>query len=114
MLPCPGGRKLRPLVHSILHTLGVLYEDDVQVWGKVLQRVPLLVHLEIFLPLDAGKFAIDDAHPRLLLPAMHDELAAEHGDVGIDLIAFLVLPPCALAMKGVAGAVAADEALAAG
>src|SRR5262249_48677647 len=114
VLARPGGGIFRPFVIEVLHAFGVLHEYDVQVRREVLERVPFFKLLEILLPLDAGEVGIDDAHPRFLLLAVTDELAPEHGDGGIDLAARLVLPLSALAMKGVAGAVAADEALAAG
>src|SRR5579875_691262 len=113
VLTRPGGRKPRPLVHWVFHALGVLHENDVQVRGEVLECIPFFVHLKIFLPLDAGKIGIDDAHPRFLLLAMYDELPAEHSEIRIDLIACLVSLTIARTMEGVAGAVAADEAFAA-
>src|SRR5262249_61113881 len=61
-----------------------------------------------------GEGVVHDLHLGLLLGAVDDELAAEHGDVRVHGGLVLVLVLLAGAVEGVAGAVAADEALALG
>jgi len=86
MFSGPGGREGRALVHVALHALGVLHQNHVEVLGEVLQGVPLLHQAprcrDSF---HAGELRRGVAERRLLLRAVGDELAAEHGDVGIEL-----------------------------
>ena len=59
-----------------------------QVFPKVLQRIPLLVQIETRRVLfHAGKFRIDDPHLRRLLRAMFDEFAAQHLHIRIGFLA---------------------------
>ena len=83
-----------------------------QVLGEVLQGVPLFQDGEILHPVEPGELGRSDFHGRLLLAAVDDELAAEHGDVGIEVRLDLVGP--ALGVEGVGGGMEADEALAVG
>jgi hypothetical protein len=81
-------------------------DDHVQVVGEVLQGVPLVVNLERRPnALTPGKSGSATSQPCHLLAPVGDELAADHLDVGVDLVP--------LAVEGVGGAVHADEPLAA-
>ncbi len=55
----PGFRVGLPLVHRALHRVAVLRQDHVQVRGKVLQRVPLLLEAGVVERLGAGEPGID-------------------------------------------------------
>src|SRR5947209_1749497 len=113
MLAGPGRGKAGPLVHGPFHSLIILCQNHMEIGGKILQGVPFLMELKVGQILGARERWIDDPHPRLLLGAVNDELAAEHGDIGVDLIRLLVDRPSTWAMKRIAGTVAADEPLAA-
>src|SRR5438128_12391247 len=87
-----------------------------EIGSEILEGIPLLVELEVAQAFGARERWVDDAHASLLRRAMNDELAAQHGNIGVDLIRLLI-DECSFtptAMEGVAGAVAADEPLAVG
>jgi HEAT repeat protein len=113
----PGGWVRRPLVHRSLHPLRVLDQNHVQVRRKTLKRVPLLQRAEIFRKsFHAGEMRIGRNHPGALLFAMNDELATNHGDIRIHLVRGVVFIPrlrvaVVRTVKGVRGAMRADEAL---
>lgn len=114
----PGRRVGAAFVFRAFHAGGFLDEDDVQVWREFLEGIPFLHKIEIAAQiLAAGELGIDHAHFRLLLRAVFDEFPAKHKNVGIGLVAIMLVTGTfvtgvGLGMKGVAGRVSADEAFA--
>src|SRR5207244_8276407 len=94
------------------HPFGLLYKDHVQIGIEVLKRIPLFGEPEIARAFDSREIRIHYPHPGPLLLAVSGELAADHGNVGINLVPLLTLPTVLRmsgAVEGVAGTVAADE-----
>ena len=81
---------------------------------KFLSEYHSSIQLKILEVFRSGKRMVDDPHPRLLLLAVPNELAAQHHDVGIEVLWALALGLISGAMESVAGTVAADEPFAAG
>src|SRR5438105_917920 len=80
---CIRAQVVKVLLVEVLHAFGILHENDVQVRCEVLERVPFLVHFEVFQVLGTRELRIHDAHQCILLPAVAYELATDHADIGI-------------------------------
>ncbi len=88
----PGRGIVRAFVNFAVHLGRVLNEQHVHVRREILERVPLFHRSEVSRNVaHAGKLFVHANHVPWLLLAVFDEFAADHFDVGIGIVAVVLI-----------------------